>query len=433
MRGGQRHAAAWLCGLLCAGVAIADEAELPSPAPTPALRPDLVLTTSLDAWSGTRRLDDAGSLLFPVAELKGSIKSDRGLSLQLDGLAAGRAAAFGSDSSHVVRHTAHREFYLAYRSEGMKLRLGERVIAWGRADLINPTDNLPARKYTWLVASDDEQKAGPVSLDGEWSWGDRSLQLVWQPMFRPHELPLPPVPGFRYVDHAPTMSLDAGAIRYDVTNPELSWSLSYFQGPSKWPALASSPAELMAGRMHLEYPFERVFGGDFEWLAGKWVLRGEAAYHRVEGSGSDVLGSRQSYVLAVLGVERNFGDWSVFLQPIYRHTFDYLDPKQVPPPLDRFALGAAVLGDQRFRNLAGVGSGLTYNSPDLRTTANVDLLYFERVDNLSLRPRIGYRFSDALLAQLGADFFDGSSEGPLGRLRDNRLAFVRIEYAFATH
>ncbi|MGH8432116.1 MAG: hypothetical protein ACREUF_17110, partial [Solimonas sp.] len=391
------------------------------------IKANLVAKASLEAWSGTRRLDDSGTASFPLLSLQAKATAGNSLSLKFDGLAAGRDEALGGRPPLAVI----REAYLAYRQNALRLRVGEQIISWGRADLINPTDNLSARKYTWLASSDADQKVGPFSVSGEWSWGANAVQVVWQPFFRPDDIPLPKVPGFRYADHRPSTSLDAAAIRYDVSDSDLSWSVSYFQGPSKRPNLAAQPASLAQGRLDLDYPFMRAFGGDIERLVGKWVVRSEAAYSRVEGSGSDPLASRESFFLGVLGLERSFGQCSAFLQTIYRHTFDYIDPEQVPLPLQQAARGSATINDETRRNLFGLGSGLTYNTPDLRTSASVDVVYFADIDDWSLRPRLRYKLTDTVATEFGGDYFAGSDDGPLGRLQKNRLAFVRIEYALA--
>ncbi len=388
----------------------------------------LTAKASLNTWSGTRTLDDAGPIYFPFIELEGDAKVSGGWSAHADGVATSRTVVLG----HVAPVAVPREAYVSYKSGPLRMRLGEQNISWGRADLINPTDNLTARKFTWLVPDDSDQKVGPFSLSTDWSWGDHNLQFVWQPLFRHDDLPLPPVSGFQYVDLGRTTSLNAAAIRYDVSNSDMSWSLSYFQGPSKWPTLSAHPADLAASRLNLNYPFERVFGADLERLMGKWVVRSEAAYNLVDGSGSDPLGSRQSFFLGVLGLERNFGEWSAYGETAYRHTFDYLDTHQVLPPLQQLAIGAAIIDDQFHRNLFGVGSGLTYNTADLRTSANVDLLYFVGIGNWAARPRFSYKFTDSILGEIGGDIFVGAEDGPLGRLRKDRLAFVRIEYSYTS-
>ena len=57
-----------------------------------------------------------------------------------------------------------REAYLDLSHGPLDLRIGKQIIAWGRADRINPTDNLTPRDYTLLVPDDDDQRLGTPAV-----------------------------------------------------------------------------------------------------------------------------------------------------------------------------------------------------------------------------------------------------------------------------
>ena len=139
-----------------------------------------------------------------------------------------------------------------------------------------------------------------------------------------------------------------------------------------------------------------TYGVDFEYLAGQWVVRGEAAYNDFEGSGTSLLASRESFALGVLGVERDFGDVSAFLQMTYRRTFDFIDPYQAPPLLIDLAHANAVVNDEVRESLFGVGAGFTYNTSDFRWSVSADLAYFTVNNDFAIRPRIKYQLNDVV-------------------------------------
>lgn len=233
----------------------------------------------------------------------------------------------------------------------------------------------------------------------------------------------------RFVERKPDDASDAGGIRLDSSGERLSWSVSYFQGPSKRPNLAISPEQVVQGVVGLDHPMAKVYGLDFEFLSGSWVVRGEAALHDFERSGTNLLSSRESFSLAVLGVERDFGNVSAFLQGVYRRTHDFLDPDKAPELIRPFALANATVNEEAQRSLHGVGGGLNWNTSDMRWSASLDLAYLACIDDFAARPRIRYQLDDSTSVWAGADFLSGSDEGPLGRLQDNSAVFVGISRA----
>ena len=169
-----------------------------------------------------------------------------------------------------------------------------------------------------------------------------------------------------------------------------------------------------------------TYGVDFEYLAGQWVVRGEAAYNDFEGSGTSLLASRESFALGVLGVERDFGDASAFFQMTYRRIFDFIDPYQAPPLLIDLARANAVVNDEVRESLFGVGAGFTYNTSDFRWSVSADLAYFTVNNDFAIRPRIKYQLNDVVALWAGGDYFTGMDDGQFGRLKKNTAAFIGV-------
>src|SRR3989475_11139578 len=67
-----------------------------------------------------------------------------------------------NDDLFIAKETSgkFREGYLDLRLGALDVRLGRQIIAWGRADQINPTDNLTPRDFTLLVPEDADQRSG---------------------------------------------------------------------------------------------------------------------------------------------------------------------------------------------------------------------------------------------------------------------------------
>lgn len=134
-----------------------------------------------------------------------------------------------------------------------------------------------------------------------------------------------------------------------------------FHGPYKPPNLAPNLARAAQGVLDLDHPWISTYGLDFASLSGLWVLRGEAAYNRVDGSGHDPLASRESFALGVLGVKRNSGEASAFVQISYHRIFDFIDPYQTVAGSRELALANATVNAETRASLLGIGSGSALN------------------------------------------------------------------------
>ena len=380
---------------------------------------DVRLSTSV--WSGDRQLNYETGVFYPQVNIKMMHKLPSGVNLVAEGY-AGQEYGLSSGRSRA----ALKEAYMSVKQDRALTRLGWQIVSWGRADVVNPTDNVAAYDYTLLVPSDAEQKLGVLSANVTYRLDTASVQAIWQPAFRGSQIPLPQVSGSEYVERKPEGLQDSGGVRYDVTGDHLAWSVSYFRGPSKPPNLALEPARVAQGFLDTNHPDVATYGVDLEYLAGHWLVRGEAAYNDIEGSGETLLASRESFALAVLGVERDFGDASGFLQMTYRRIFDFVDPYQAPPQLINLALANAVVNNEARESLFGLGAGFTYNTSDFRWSVSADLAYFMVNNDFALRPRIRYQLNDAVSLWAGGDYFTGVDTGQLGRLEKNTAAFIGV-------
>src|SRR5262245_26987442 len=96
-----------------------------------------------DYFESSKTLDDERGLLGVTAQLKAlpaiSANVDGKLEARLTRSAiAGRAETDGD----------LLEGYLTVHFDRADLKIGKQIVAWGRADGINPTDNLTPRDYT---------------------------------------------------------------------------------------------------------------------------------------------------------------------------------------------------------------------------------------------------------------------------------------------
>ncbi len=383
------------------------------------------MTLATAAWSGNRQLDSIGAVAVPQARLQLRLKPHEGVAMVFEGtLAQERPLAGGAVRDVAVLHEA----YVGLRQGSATLRVGPQIIRWGRADGLNPTDVVSAQDYTQLVADDAQQVQGLPSASLSYRYGWATAQLVWQPSFTPSTLPLPVLAGLRTVREKPQGLAGSGGMRVDASGERWAGALSFFRGPSKRPSPVLGPAQLAQGMILLRHPRSTMLGVDGEWITGHWVLRGEAAMYRFEGSGEDVFGSRESNAQGVLGVERDFGIWSAFLMVHGRRGLDHVKFDELSGSARDAALFNAVVNEELRRSEWGLGSGLSYVTQDLRTQARMEWLWNAAVGDWIVRPRLRVALSDQLSLWAGMDWFSGAPTSTLGRLRANRSTFVGLAY-----
>ena len=82
------------------------------------------------------------------------------------------------------------EGWVRLAAGNLEIKAGRQIVVWGRADRLNPTDNISSRDYTLLVASDDEQRRGAAMVQTRLGLGPYTLDAYWLPEFRPNRFPL---------------------------------------------------------------------------------------------------------------------------------------------------------------------------------------------------------------------------------------------------
>lgn len=305
---------------------------------------------------------------------------------------------------------------------------------WGRADRINPTDNLTPRDFTLLVPDDEDQRFGAPAVQAKYYLGSLSLTGVWLAGFEADTVPLRrPPPPLVIRDRRPDGStLAQGAIRLEQTGRMVDWSLSYFDGFDRIPDLAVGPQGAAGGELILKSHRIRVVGADAATKVGRYGLRGEAAYTFTEdGAGTDP-NVKNPFFFMVVGGDRTFLEHlNVNLQYLLHVVTAYRSPFQIQDPLTReVAVQADLLTNQLDR--VQHSFSLRVSNRWLNETLQAELAGLVSAQRFgwALRPRVTYALSDHWRAAVGADIFGGNRLSFLGNLRDNTTAFVEIRCTY---
>ncbi len=333
-----------------------------------------------------------------------------------------------------------KEFYADVAHKAFDLRLGRQILAWGKTDLVNPTDHLSPRDFTDPLESDDE-RLGVWAIRPRLQLGDVLWEGVIVPVFTGSVLPFdsprwsPPFPPQIPNPVDPTQSI---FLSYDVTSSDPAttfgntqyatkvsgsvrgWDLSasYFDGWEDVPHVRRELTLTGPGtgtvRITPEYLRKWSVGGDVATVVGSFTVRGEAAYIELEsGNGTD-------HFQYVVGVERTLGDMlakgGTFLLVQWVHTV--LPGDFVPAPLDFNFVFQKSTTLRAQRNLTATAQ------------VAVEGLYDFARRGYYVQPAANYRFGDHVRVEGFVDLLGGNPAGFFGIYEQNKRVQIRVRYRF---
>jgi hypothetical protein len=326
------------------------------------------------------------------------------------------------------RKAVLRELYLDVGLGGADVRLGKQIIAWGRADALNPTDNLTRRDLTVLVPDDDDQKIGAPAVKVSLPVGGATVTAVWLAGFQGDELPLgAPPPGVRFAQRMPRDGAAQGALKVEQSGGKVDWSASYFTGFDVTPDIAlrggaADPTiELAHHRLH-------VVGADAATSTGGYGLRAEAAWIRTENSGGDDPEIKNSTLYAVAGADRTYdGYLNVNFQYVVRRVNGFTPRSTISDPARRDAALVLARISQQLRPVQQ-GATMRISNKWMHETLAAELagIFLSPPWQLAIRPRLTYAATDDWSILLGGDVLNGGSETLFRELRKNSLAFLEV-------
>lgn len=345
-----------------------------------------------------------------------------------------RGKEFGENISQFDLREAYVNTYIG----PVDIRVGHQVVAWGRADLLNPTDNITPKNLLVRSPEEDDRRQANFLLRTVFNFKPTRIEAIWIPIYRASVLPLelfPLPPGIELSSpHYPADHLEnsAYAFKLNLELPSFDGSVSYFNGFHHFPGITSAvtlnapPAVLLrAYRTH-------IFGLDFSTNIGSLLgLRGEIAYrtpHRDHEVNVYIPNPDLQYCI---GIDRGFGNnLHIILQYIGRYVFEFTDLQLPVNPLLilEYELGRnnRMISFQQYR----IAHALSWRWEWKLLHENLQVEFIGMVnftsDEYLLRPRISYDIADALTASIGGEFYTGPEDTLFGAI-DTHLNSIYLE------
>ncbi len=369
----------------------------------------LGLTGSLRGgyWSSNRLYDDVSNVGTGSTWLKLDKKLDNGIGLFAEGFASREDFRTGGHSRNRIR-----EAYVETRSGAFDIRVGKQIIAWGRTDRLNPTDNLTPRDARLMAADIDEDRFGSMASKVSWNMDSfTSLTGVWLPEFQPNRVFLRS--GFS--ETIPNSNRQ-WAVKLDQSGKDIDWSVSYFDG-------YDLNGDLSAARV-LQHYRSQVIGVDAATTRGAYRFAVESAYTRTEDSAGTNEFIKNPFLYTVFGVERDFGNNTSGIVQIFNRTVtNYSQPSSAA----RFH---AILTNQLDRTQNGISVRIAKKW--WNETLETELSGLSLIDRngYSVRPRMTYLWSDQVKILSGYEYYQGSSDTLYGLLHKNSLLFIEMRYFY---
>lgn len=378
-------------------------------------------------WSSSRTLDDREHFLESALWLKVAPRLWRTASLVAEGWVRNQDLFHEEATDGVLR-----EAYIQGSLGPLDLRVGRQIIAWGRADRINPTDNLTPHDFTLLVPDDDDQRRGGDGVKATLSLAGLTLTGVWLPHFEPDTIPIQRTPGVAIRERVPGETFGQWAVRLEETGRGVDWSLSYFDGFDLIPDFGIDRVSPSFLDVVLKHHRIRVIGADAATTLGRYGLRAEAAFTFTEDPNGNRPDVKQPFFFMVVGGDRTFFEYlNVNLQYLFRYVAHHRSPVDIADPIQRsVATEQAVVANQLDRVQHGASLRVSHKWLNETLEAEVGgIMTFTRLDFV-VRPKITYAVTDRWKVVVGGDVFEGQRRSFFGRLRDNSTGYAELRWSF---
>src|SRR5712671_6410457 len=141
----------------------------------------------MDYFQSSNSLDGAENFVGTTLQVKALPRSTEAL----DGKIEWRGSARDLRDRHDYGPESDLlEAYITAHFGQADLRIGKQIIAWGRADGINPTDNLTPRDFEVLLPFEEDQRFGLWALKFDYALTpDYTVTAFTTPWFEPAKVP----------------------------------------------------------------------------------------------------------------------------------------------------------------------------------------------------------------------------------------------------
>jgi len=322
------------------------------------------------------------------------------------------------------------EAYVTAYAGPLDIRLGKQIVAWGKADGVNPTDNITPINGVVRSPESDDLRIGNFLTKINWNLSSIfQLEGIYIPKYRNSVMTFDllewPEGSQVGEDFYPNQNLKNAsyALKLKYAGAKVDGSISYFAGYNTLPGLIVSSFQ-----MNPDYSTEveispkafrnQIIGADFSTSLGNWGVRGEGAYRIVPDRYDDDYYAPESELFFVLGFDRSWGDFSLIAQYMGRYVPDFEKVSNASPE----EVGAEKYTElqlARVNQLYFQQNDVWNHSMSLRPAMNFLYdnltieafgMYHFTTEEFLLRPQVTYSMSDGIKLSAGAEYYHGGED-----------------------
>lgn len=333
-----------------------------------------------------------------------------------------------------------QEAYMDYYTDLVDVRFGKQVIAWGKADELNPTDVLNPQNLSNFTESKSVRKVGLSALKADWKFHDFILESIWKPEYDNTKFPAPDsrwaffsIPGLDSLPEPvyPENNLEntEWALKLSRTISMFDFSISYFDG---WDHTPTSELKFnpVTEEMELESPnFKRtkMIGADFAGSVRSVGIWGEGAFFQTEDVDGTDSSIKNPYFQYVIGADYTFG-YNInvnvqYFQEVITKIDNDAEKEAEEAIISKLGLGMSLQQGVSSRIEKKFGEG------DVHSVALFSI-YDIKNQGILLQPRLTLSLTGALDVEIGMIIFDGEDKSIFGTFNDNDECYLKSTYSF---
>ncbi len=353
----------------------------------------------------------------------------------------------GREFQKAVSDVDIREAYVNAYIGPFDFRVGHQIVAWGRGDGWNPTDNITPKNMIIRSPNEDDRRQANFLIRSNANFHPLRVEAIWVPAYSPSYIPtdlVPFPPGIvleepDYPDAR--LKNSAFAFRLNFELPSIDGSISYFNGHNPMPGITAEIPPVITPNLALNVLYKsyrmHIIGADFSTvLGGRLGLRGEIAYRRSHQDYKNFVHIPHPDLQVVVGIDKELvNNFSIILQYIGRYVFDFEELKMPKNPWDillyEIALKNRLITFQQYE----LSHSFSCRAAWELLNELLDVEVFGMVNFTSneamFRPKMTYDIADALTFSLGAELYSGPDDTLFG-LVDSALSslFVELKASF---
>ncbi len=370
----------------------------------------------------------------------------------------------GYDGEQIRLTPDLREAYVNGYFGPVDVRLGHQIVAWGRADIVNPTNNITPHDLRIRSPIEDDRRVANLGLRTFVNLRPVRMEGIWMPLYAATRLPPIVLDDIvtREPDDFPDTNLanGLGAGRFHLELPQFEMSASYVFGHAPlpgWSLVGFDIGEDAAVRVARKPYRHHVAGFDFSTAIGDVIgIRGEVAYRHPLGYAQRVHAPRPD-LQYVLGLDRELGPVNVIGQYMGRYTVNWasdepqdsldpsilenLEPTDLDSPLVVAQVDDALTAElawnnqilfsqlRRVQHLASlrVEWKLLHETLSLSALGLVNFSTWEYLIN----PKVAYRITDRMHVAAGGEVYVGPTNTLFGWIDETLSAgYLELRFSF---